>query len=66
MYSGLMSCETSLASTLSRTPKVTWHRLQDAAAIWSEEAFVSSCGDPQHRRFIFPGYLPSAVPSRLW
>ena len=38
--------------------EVTWHRLRDAAALWSEEAFVSSCEDPQHRRFIFPAYLP--------
>lgn len=41
--------------------EVTWHRLRDAASLWSEEAFVSSCEDPQHRRFIFPGYLPAAI-----
>ena len=41
--------------------EVTWHRLHDAAAIWSEEAFVSSCEDPHYRRFIFPGYLPAAI-----
>ena len=41
--------------------EVTWHRLHDAAAIWSEEAFVSSCEDPHYRRFVFPGYLPAAL-----
>ena len=41
--------------------EVTWHRMQVAAAIWSEQALVVSCEDPQHRRFIFPGYLPAAI-----
>jgi len=41
--------------------EVTWHRLQNAAAIWSEQAFVASSEDPQHRRFVFPGYLPAAI-----
>ena len=41
--------------------EVTWHRLRDAAALWSEETFVSSCEDPQHRRFIFPAYLPAVI-----
>ena len=36
---------------------VTWRRLLDGAALWSEEAFLSSCDEAQYRRFIFPGYL---------
>ena len=35
--------------------EVTWHRMQDAAAIWSELALVASSEDPHHRRFIFQG-----------
>ena len=31
---------------------VTWHQLQAVAAVWSEEAFVSSCEDPEYRRFV--------------
>ena len=41
--------------------EVTWHQLQIGASVWSEEALVSSCEDPQYRRFIFPGYLPSVI-----
>ena len=40
---------------------VTWHQLQAGASVWSEEAFVSSCEDPEYRRFVFPGYLPAAI-----
>ena len=42
---------------------VTWRRLVDGAALWSEEAFLSSCEDAQYRRFIFPGYLPAVIAS---
>ena len=41
--------------------EVTWHQLQAGASVWSEEALVSSCEDPQYRRFIFPGYLPAVI-----
>ena len=40
---------------------VTWRRLLDGAALWGEEAFLSSCDDAQYRRFIFPGYLPAVI-----
>ena len=33
--------------------EVTWHRLFDAGAIWSEEAYQASCEDAHYRRFIF-------------
>ena len=41
---------------------VTWRRLlEDGAALWSEEALLSSCDEAQYRRFIFPGYLPAVL-----
>ena len=41
---------------------VTWRRLlDDGAALWSDEAFLSSCDEAQYRRFIFPGYLPAVL-----
>ena len=37
---------------------VTWRRLlDDGAALWSEEAFLSSCDEAQYRRFIFQDTL---------
>ena len=41
--------------------KVTWRQLQDAMVLWGQDAFIASCDDPRYRRFIFPGYIPTAV-----
>ena len=45
---------------------VTWRRLLDGAALWREEAFLSSCDEAQYRRFIFQDtYLQSLRAPRM-
>ena len=40
-----------------------WHAFAASLSLWSDENLAASSAKEEHRRFIFPGFLPTAVRS---
>ena len=38
--------------------EVTWRQLEEGMALWSADAYISSCDDARYRRYIFQGTYP--------
>ena len=54
---------TSFAEEAVPDPQCTWEKLLQAELLWSSEVLESSSPTQQHRRFHFPTYFVSAVPT---
>ena len=54
---------TSFAEEAVPDPQCTWEKLLQAELLWSSEVLESSSPTEQHRRFHFPTYFVSAVPT---